>query len=54
MSSATAAELSKIMLRVDIADGVEPIDAALAKAKSAGLKYVVQPSILHWENRNTE
>lgn len=54
LSSATAAELSKFMNRVDIADAAEPIDAALGKARSAGFKYVVQPSILHWEDRNTE
>jgi hypothetical protein len=54
LSSATVAELSKFVNRVDTAAGPEKIDDALAKAMAAGHKYVVQPTILHWEDRNTE
>jgi hypothetical protein len=54
LSHATVAELSKYMNRVDIAEGAETIEEALAKAKVGGYKYVVQPSILHWEDRNTK
>ncbi len=54
LSSATTAAFSKHMTRVDTADTTERLEDALAKAKARGQKYVVQPSILHWEDRNTE
>lgn len=54
LSDAAAAAFSKYMNRIDTAETPEKLDDALAKAKTTGHKYVVQPSILHWEDRNTE
>lgn len=40
--------------KVDQGTGVESLEKALETAKEAGAAYVVQPIILHWEDRATQ
>lgn len=39
--------------RTEIASQVEPYEVALEKARSAGFTYLVTPTIVHWEDRQT-
>jgi Domain of unknown function (DUF4823) len=40
--------------RAEIAQTFQPYDAVLATARNIVAKYLVNPTILHWENRATE
>lgn len=49
-----ASELSKYMNNVEQGLKSEGFDEALSSAKNGNHKYLVIPSILHWEDRATE
>lgn len=40
------------LMNIDLADGTQSRDEALAFAKSHGYAYLISPKILHWEDRN--
>lgn len=48
-----AAEFSKKTHKVESGRRVETADEALSAAKKIGASYLVIPTILHWEHRNT-
>ena len=51
---ATTAAVAKHTNRVETATRLESAEEMFVTAKSMGARYVVQPQILHWEDRNTE
>jgi hypothetical protein len=53
-AQAVTAALGKKVQRTETGTSYEDTPAAIAKAKSKGLQYVVEPAILHWEDRATE
>lgn len=53
-SQATMAAVAAHLDRVELASKNESSDEAIATAKGAGIAYVFQPTILHWEDRATE
>ena len=48
------ASLAKRARRVETGRAAESYDEALASARKSGYKYLVFPTILHWEDRATE
>jgi Domain of unknown function (DUF4823) len=54
VSTATTTAVSHHLPRVEQASKVEDLEEALSNAEKMGLTYVFQPTILHWEDRNTE
>jgi len=54
LTTATNAAVSLHLKQVEQATEVESIEDSLSSAEKMGLTYVFQPTILHWEDRNTE
>lgn len=54
LSQEMATAISKRLDKIETATAMEDINDALTKANSRSLRYVVQPSIMHWEDRATE
>ena len=53
LSRETQRAISVHLNQVEVATDYEDRDQALSKASSANISYVIEPIILHWEDRST-